>query len=241
MSVKTYLCAVLAAVAASSTFASSEKGDSFLTLEQTPNSLAYIPEPPTFDSVAFMRDKAAFDAGRMLKGTPRWDEATRDSNLSDAEIAKPFSEAFGIEISPTNTPVTYSIIKKLRTDGVGYATKVAKNHYMRIRPFMFFNTGTCTPDWEEDLRKGGSYPSGHTTFGWATALILAEIRPDRQETILKRGYEYGQSRVICGAHWQSDIDAGRMTGSAEVARLHADPQFMKTLEEAKREIHKKMK
>ncbi len=24
-----------------------------------------------------------------------------------------------------------------------------------------------------------------------------------------RGWEFGQSRVICGAHWQSDVDAGR--------------------------------
>ncbi|MFT4021066.1 MAG: phosphatase PAP2 family protein, partial [Acinetobacter sp.] len=76
--------------------------------------------------------------------------------------------------------------------------------------------------------------------GWSTALILAEIRPDRQNEILKRGYEYGQSRVICGVHWQSDVDAGRITGSAIVARLHADAGFMKQLDQAKREIQKKI-
>lgn len=242
MSVKTCIVtALFASLSLGSAFASSEKSTPFVTFDQTPNSLMYIPEPPTYDSVAFLRDKTAFDQGRMLKGTPRWEQAAQDSNLSDEGVAKPFSEALGVEISAKNIPITYEILKKLRADAVGNATKTAKEHYMRMRPFVFFNTGTCTPDWEEDLKKSGSYPSGHTTFGWAAALILAEIRPERQELLLKRGYEYGQSRVICGAHWQSDVDAGRMTGSADVARLHADKEFMKMLEEAKREIQKKVK
>ena len=41
-------------------------------------------------------------------------------------------------------------------------------------------------------------------------------------TILQRGIAFGQSRVICGAHWQSDVDAGRLVGSAAVAKLHAN-------------------
>jgi len=33
------------------------------------------------------------------------------------------------------------------------------------------------------------------------------------------------SAPICGVHWQSDVDAGRLIGAAVVARLHADPVF----------------
>lgn len=80
----------------------------------------------------------------------------------------------------------------------------------------------------------GSYPSGHTTLGWTMALALAEIRPERQNKLLQRGYEYGQSRVICGAHWQSDVDAGRILGAAVFARLHADEQFVAALNKAKK-------
>ena len=50
------------------------------------------------------------------------------------------------------------------------------------------------------------------------------------------GYDFGQSRVICGVHWQSDVDAGRLIGAAVVARLHADPVFRVQLDEAKREL-----
>ena len=109
---------------------------------------------------------------------------------------------------------------------------------MRTRPFVFFHQDTCIPKDEKFLRKDGSYPSGHTTIGWATALVLAEINPKRQNQLFKKGYSYGQSRVICGAHWQSDVNAGRITGAVLVARLHANPQFEKWLQLAKREINK---
>ena len=90
---------------------------------------------------------------------------------------------------------------------------------------------------QEELSTNGSYPSGHTAIGWATALVLAEINPDRQNEILKRGFEMGQSRVICGYHFQSDVDAARIV----VARLHANDAFVKQLNKAKDEFSKLQK
>ena len=88
------------------------------------------------------------------------------------------------------------------------------------------------------LVNNGSYPSGHTAIGWATALVLAEINVDRQNEILKRGYEMGESRVIAGYHYQSDVDNGRIVAAGVVARLHADEGFQKQLEKAKKEFAK---
>lgn len=95
---------------------------------------------------------------------------------------------------------------------------------------------TCNPEQQEELSTNGSYPSGHTAIGWATALVLAEVNPDRQNEILKRGFEMGQSRVICGYHFQSDVDAARIVASAVVARLHANDAFVKQLNKAKDEF-----
>ena len=63
-----------------------------------------------------------------------------------------------------------------------------------------------------------------------------ELNPERADTILARGYMYGESRVIAGYHWQSDVDAGRLAASAALARLHADKRFMRLLRKAKREF-----
>ena len=84
---------------------------------------------------------------------------------------------------------------------------------------------TCTPQEEAKLVKDGSYPSGHNAVGWAWALVLAEVAPERATAILARGRAFGDSRPVCNVHWQSDANAGRVMGAAAVARLHADPVF----------------
>ena len=110
---------------------------------------------------------------------------------------------------------------------------------MRIRPFVQFNEPTPVPKDEEILKNTSSYPSGHTTRGWTIALVLAEINPARQDEILKRGYEYGESRVIVGFHYQSDVDAARVTSSTLVNRLHANDKFVQQLQKAKKEFSSK--
>ena len=86
-----------------------------------------------------------------------------------------------------------------------------------------------------------SYPSGHTTLGWTSALILCEIDPARQDALLKEGFEYGQSRVIAGFHWQSDVDAARVVASAAFARLHTSKAYLKQLKKAQKEFGRKQK
>ena len=115
-----------------------------------------------------------------------------------------------------------------------------KTHLGKIRLGLDLKGGysfTVSLD-EEDLRHNGSYPSGHTILGWSAALLLTEMAPDMADTVLARGYMYGQSRVIAGFHWQSDVDAGRLCASAAVARLHADKRFMKLMKKAKKEYQK---
>ncbi|SNU04956.1 PAP2 superfamily protein [Prevotellaceae bacterium MN60] len=113
--------------------------------------------------------------------------------------------------------------------------KLPKKYYMRRRPFMRMQEPTLYPQDEPALRKNGSYPSGHTILGWSSALLLSEINPDRADTILARGYMYGESRVIVGAHWQSDVDAGRLAASAAYARLHTSERFLKQMRLARLE------
>lgn len=213
----------------------------FLEITDVPNSLNLLPPPPAANSVYFLYDKAQYDWGRFQRDTPRGEQAVQDARVGGSGVPKAFSEAFGIQITEEDTPEIYKLITNMREDAGDLATRHAKEYYMRIRPFSFFNEMTCNPEQQEELSTNGSYPSGHTAIGWATALVLAEINTDRQNEILKRGYEMGQSRVICGYHWQSDVDAARIVASGVVARLHADDKFNAQLDKAKKEFDKLQK
>lgn len=209
----------------------------YLDNKELPNSLTLLPPPPTEGTANFARDMEQYVIGRALRDTPRGQQAVKDANLGDGWFCESFSEAFGTEISKEKTPELYKLLTNVSSDA-SHVTDLAKSHYMRKRPFMKLNEPTSTPDDEKFLIPNGSYPSGHTSIGWSTALVLAEINPSRQDEILKRGYEFGQSRTIVGAHWQSDVDAGRVTAASVVARLHADEEFMKQLAKAKKEVKK---
>lgn len=201
------------------------------------DSLYYLPPPPKEGEAAFENDKAAYKNGFKLKGSARWQQAAADADLQQANQAKVWSSALGVNISETATPATWKMLGELLTVGAGYASNRAKEHYMRTRPFVVFNQPTCQPADEPGLRKNGSYPSGHTTFGTLTALVFSQARPERAKELMKRGYEFGQSRVICGAHWQSDVDAGRYVGATEYARLETLPEFQKQMQQLKAELH----
>jgi len=204
----------------------------YLQPEELPNSLALIPPPPAAGSAALALDEEVSRSNLVLRGTARWELATADAELMFPEAAGTFSCALGIPITEQDTPHLYMLLRRTLADA-GLSTYSAKNHYQRKRPFMAKGEPTCTPDDEEHLMKDGSYPSVHTAIGWAWALILCEIAPDRADAILARGRAFGESRNICNVHWHSDVVEGRFMGVAAVARLHADPAFRAEMEAAK--------
>jgi acid phosphatase (class A) len=207
----------------------------YLQPKDLPDSRELLGPPPADGSAALARDEAARAATIPLRGKARWDLARLDADLQFPQPAKNFSCAMGISITEKKTPHLYRLMQKILTDA-GLSTYGVKNAHNRIRPFVVHNEGTCWPDQEPLLRNDGSYPSGHTAAGWAWALTLTEINPARTNALLKRGMEFGQSRVICNAHWQSDVDAGRIMGAATVAKLHSNPEFLADVKAARKEV-----
>lgn len=209
-----------------------------LTPAQMPNAVHYLPAPPDSLSAAFRYDLAQYGWGKQQRLDPQRNAvAVGDAVWSVDNICAIYEKVLGIRISPEYTPAIYRMLSVglMTTDQAG---KLAKAHYMRTRPYVYFNEPTSVPGDEDELRHNGSYPSGHTILGWSAALLLTELMPEYADAILARGYVYGESRVVAGFHWQSDVDAGRLVASAAVARLHADKCFQKLMKKARKEYKK---
>lgn len=209
----------------------------YLAADELPDSLALLAAPPAVGSADQEADNAAFHALRALQNSARGELAREDANLKFPPAEQVFACALGVPVSEQATPHLNMLLRRVLTDAAASTSK-AKNNYNRTRPFVAFKESSCTPEEEDFLRKNGSYPSGHAAAGWAQALVLAELAPDRSNALLQRGRAYGQSRGICGAHWKSDIEAGRLVGAAAVARLHTNPTFMAQFNAARDEVKK---
>ncbi|EKU25644.1 phosphatase [Xanthomonas translucens pv. graminis] len=66
--------------------------------------------------------------------------------------------------------------------------------------------------------------------------MLSEADPARTDALMARGRSYGESRMVCNVHWQSDVLASRIVAAATVAKLQDNPQFRADLEGARKEI-----
>jgi len=203
----------------------------YLSLDALPKVQEIMPPPPEDGSAAFFYDQEVSKKNLALRGTARWQIATQDAK----DLAKAFSCVLDIPITEKDTPRLLTLLRRVGTDAA-IAVMATKNKYKRPRPFMINNQPICTPESQDGLRGNGSYPSGHTSYGWASTLVLVEIDPEHTDEILARGREFGRSRIVCNVHWQSDVTEGRFVGAAVVARLHAEPAFLADMEAAKAEV-----
>ena len=211
----------------------------YVEREDQPDGGIFLPAPPDTSSVAYIDDFIQWQWGKSMRPTERGERASQESASSTTEMARIYSEALGFKISRSETPAIYNLMSR-SYHTAEQASKNPKAKYMRIRPVIQYNeTPSGRSDRLESLRTSGSYPSGHTTRGMATALVLAEMAPEYQDTILRRGFEYGESRIIVSAHYQSDVNAGYMCASACVAAMHSVPDFYTDMEAARAEYYEK--
>ncbi|HYG05413.1 MAG TPA: phosphatase PAP2 family protein [Stenotrophomonas sp.] len=200
-----------------------------------PDSLALLPPPPAAGSAAFANDQAMHAAAQRFVGTPRYAQAARDADLAFPVASNNFACALGVPINAQATPRLYLLMQRTMVDA-GLATYAAKEHYQRTRPFVVHDEHTCLPRDEQALRSDGSYPSGHTSIGWTWALVLTQVAPQRANALLARGRNFGESRLVCNAHWQSDVLQGRAVAAGAFARLQSNPDFLSDVAAARREV-----
>ncbi|HZL44574.1 MAG TPA: phosphatase PAP2 family protein [Verrucomicrobiae bacterium] len=143
-----------------------------------------------------------------------------------------FAPVIGPFFQPGKFPVTEAFFQQVQRE-TSAVTDSAKNFWKRPRPYMLDLELAAAGG---ALEKGYSYPSGHSTRAMVLGLLLAELFPDRKDSILEEGRNIGWHRVEIGRHYPTDIYAGRTLAQAIVREFKANPAFQADLAKVKDEL-----
>jgi acid phosphatase (class A) len=113
--------------------------------------------------------------------------------------------------------------------------EAAKTSFCRHRPFVTPGNTLHPLDEPGDTY---SYPSGHSTYGATTGFMLARMMPEKAAAIYARIADYAHSRMVAGVHFRSDVEAGKLYGSAIASAAFAKPGFQAEFDEAKACVRK---
>jgi acid phosphatase (class A) len=192
--------------------------------------------PPVVDSAGDKADVAHVRQANGHAKAARWERAL----LDDASVYDRIAEQLGFRPDRRRFQRFVRLLNRVAEDAFG-AGGEAKKLFPRARPFQRVAlTRVCgqkkVPKPEASPSGGTSYPSGHAVVSWAVALVMMEASPQSAQAIVARAVDYGESRVVCGLHFPSDIDAGHLVATAAVDKLFALPEFRRDFQCAKNEL-----
>lgn len=190
--------------------------------------------PPVPDSPWDQADEGLVEALQAVDDT-RWHTA----ELDQKDLYPRFTQAFGKPIDHQTSPALVALLDRAIGDA-NTTAGAAKDYFHRPRPFQRLQLQrvcekSAPPKPETNPTSGDGYPSGHSVRGWTVAMILARVAPERAEAVMKRAEVYQESRLVCGMHFPSDVEAGHDVASAVVARLDSSPAFQADLARARKE------
>jgi len=213
--------------------------------------------PPAAGSAAARRDLAAvLEAQRIARTQHLREHAIADATTSCGR----FEDALGGELTRSGTAPVLRFLNRAAQEGAAMSG-APKRYWHRKRPYALDPRverladvapdapvattvrSACGPNAQLPSRELaararalGSYPSGHATFGTVCAILLAEMVPEKRRELFARGQDYGHSRLVVGAHFPSDLEAGRIVATVAVALMQANAQFQHDFAEARAQL-----
>src|ERR1700730_17146968 len=204
---------------------------SYISLNQI-NHAKLLGPPPAAQSDKQKLDLMAVLQAQQGRTASQGERAVADNDLSIFRIA---GELLGPNFTAARVPKTTAFFDRINQD-VRTLFLATKDVWNRPRPFKVSTDVKAIGE----LSNSGSYPSGHAILGYLAAIILANMLPEKSESLFARGREYGQNRVIAGAHFPTDIEAGRIAATAMAVAFMQNESFMKDFAEATAELRREL-
>jgi acid phosphatase (class A) len=203
--------------------------------------VALLPPPPAPDSPAQQADlQAVLDAQRSAHADGTLAHALADVQQSCGR----FSDALGDDLTSSSNAKLLAFLDRSAHKGA-LISGPAKRYWKRTRPYAYSAEverlgdmapqSTPTPEMGNagDEIAHSSYPSGHATFGTICAILLAEMVPEKRAALFARNRDYDHSRMVVGAHFPTDLEAGRIAGTLGAQLLLQDPALRRELQQAR--------
>jgi acid phosphatase (class A) len=195
--------------------------------------VALVSPPPALNSPQMARDVAEIIAIHRL-ANPKEIEAAKWDN--DHEHLFAIAKVLGANFTPENMPATAALWADMDNDQ-GLFVSAAKKYFQHIRPYDLDPAikSFC------GSKPGGpknSYPSGHGTTGYLSAMVLSLMVPEKSTMLWARADEYGHNRVVCGDHYAADIPASRAAAEIVMGNMVSSPKFQQAFATAKAEVRK---
>jgi acid phosphatase (class A) len=205
-------------------------GDPSCTDPAVPLAALLMP-PPKHDSA---QTRAELQELLRIQESRTPDQVTH-AREDDRRTVESFLGGIGVKVEQLSPAANHFF--DCIADAVEHAVREAKLTFMRTRPYRLPDNKLHTLKKLSD-RDSSSYPSGHATYGTVVGLVLAEMLPEKKEEIYKRIQNYGHSRLVSGAHFRSDVYAGKVAGAAIAASLLSKQNFRNEFDEVKAELRK---
>ena len=167
---------------------------------------AIIPPPPAEDSIA---DRADLQTVLNLQVDRTPAQIARAERVAKQTIFSFASPVLGPWFTTENLPESTAFFKIITAESYAVAT-LAKIHFNRLRPMLKDSQVQATTG----RMRSTSYPSGHSSDAATWAALLTEIFPGYHEAFLAQVRETMWGRVLAGAHYPTDTQAGQILGDA---------------------------
>lgn len=190
-----------------------------------------LPPPPKDGSDLQKADLAEVERVYHSRSPERRAQAEWDDKHESVEL---FFAVLGPKFDLGKLPATAKLMATVDNEQ-SVVANIAKRYFQRNRPWAI-DPSLVACDYRPNAPPLTSYPSGHATLSYSEGYILAALMPEKAQAILARAEDYAYSRVVCGAHYASDIEASHVLGTELAMKMMQNPRFSADFEAARAEL-----